>query len=1062
MADNEEILDFKVQLDIRDSLKALQTFTKAQAASMKAVSVSSARMGKEAEAASMRSAKASEKQADALGEVAKAYDEKAKKIENLQKTIRELEKVAEKADREEQQQIKERIDLLQKEHDTRKASLTEARKAGKTAGQHRHLKGDRRIAKDEARQIKSELKDVGQAMVEPMRAFLAKDAKGFLDASVKGAAKIFSKDTTKALSRGSRLFSQRGSLMSAAGSQRGGIRGAMTKGAGVGLKGVGKALGGLSKMLKPLAKLGPMLGAVGGGLMAIVKLFLDADSMVKEMNKNILQSASNIEFMAAHGSGGMAVLKDSLESVNKAATDASFNNRIGITKDEHTAIINVLTQEGVSLKNLDSQAKKSNRTLGELTQSVVASGVAYSRALGVPLQEINQLQAEMMVEMGSSIEQTELAFAQIARSASESGIAANKFFAAIKGASQDLSVWNMRMEDSVKLLGTMGKIMSPRNAQKFFQEMSSGFTQLGRQDLLKQSMMAGAQATKEANEGTMARMRKQIAGELGISPDDVKGKSFKELLQAGQNKGLDPQAMSMLTQQINQLETMRQGSKGGTYGQAYATRHADTAGQLKILEGALERYGGTLENPTSMAIGAVADSLGKSPDFVEALANLARTASAQKEIMLEQAKQGQGEYTVEQVEAMTKQELVNELGKTMLPKSDEDIRKSALQASEKQAALTQDIMTKFSNFVDSFMVRFYYTIMDILDWIKAIYKAIPWSKDNYDHGKLAGGEGGKALMQLLRQDGGTARVGKAVSNAASGQQLIEMMQMAGASKDQVASARKSLGSGRGLKKAGQYDAMAVLKKAGMDPSKVFEKALWGITGKEQQEKFVQQSGLQVPGAGLPPVPTSARPSAAELTGEAQEEQVEVAEKSAESLATVEGEQFKQTKEAKKQTRLAEKAPKDIKRGNLENLRQALYEFYLYKDEKKSDVIKALGGGNLGGGLDRLTNSTSQGWGAGLTLHNTGKDNKGTAWAPPAQKNAAGGLVTGIANGMAIVAAQGEGLASVGKGERIVPAGAGGGPVTVNVAGVGGRDLANLIEGKVVEGIREYKRREKLS
>jgi hypothetical protein len=82
----------------------------------------------------------------------------------------------------------------------------------------------------------------------------------------------------------------------------------------------------------------------------------------------------------------------------------------------------------------------------------------------------------------------------------------------------------------------------------------------------------------------------------------------------------------------------------------------------------------------------------------------------------------------------------------------------------------------------------------------------------------------------------------------------------------------------------------------------------------------------------------------------------------------------------------------------------------------------------------------------------------------AQGNAMGGLVTGVARGMAIVASQGEGLASVGKGERIVPAGGGGGASGVNVVvnGIGGPDLARLIEGKVVEGIREYRRREKFN
>jgi hypothetical protein len=76
-------------------------------------------------------------------------------------------------------------------------------------------------------------------------------------------------------------------------------------------------------------------------------------------------------------------------------------------------------------------------------------------------------------------------------------------------------------------------------------------------------------------------------------------------------------------------------------------------------------------------------------------------------------------------------------------------------------------------------------------------------------------------------------------------------------------------------------------------------------------------------------------------------------------------------------------------------------------------------------------------------------------------NASGGHVVGVADGRAVIAARGEGLASVGKGEKIVPSGGGGGNnITVNVNGIGGADLANHLRKKIAEGIYEYKRREK--
>lgn len=70
-------------------------------------------------------------------------------------------------------------------------------------------------------------------------------------------------------------------------------------------------------------------------------------------------------------------------------------------------------------------------------------------------------------------------------------------------------------------------------------------------------------------------------------------------------------------------------------------------------------------------------------------------------------------------------------------------------------------------------------------------------------------------------------------------------------------------------------------------------------------------------------------------------------------------------------------------------------------------------------------------------------------------------MTGINGGLAMVqASAGEGLASIGRGERIVPAGGGATNVSVAVNGIGGRDLEQLIRARVIDGIAEYKRRER--
>ena len=145
---------------------------------------------------------------------------------------------------------------------------------------------------------------------------------------------------------------------------------------------------------------------------------------------------------------------------------------------------------------------------------------------------------------------------------------------------------------------------------------------------------------------------------------------------------------------------------------------------------------------------------------------------------------------------------------------------------------------------------------------------------------------------------------------------------------------------------------------------------------------------------------------------------------------------------------------------LSALRVALFEYYMYSGTDRNTLLAAMSKGGVRDPRDmakRYGRATTETGGTAGALRDVGTQ------VEVLGAQARGGMVTGIASGIAVVAAQGEGLASVGRGERITPAGGGAaGGVHVSVNGIGGPDLARLIEGKVVEGIREYKRREKFN
>lgn len=146
--------------------------------------------------------------------------------------------------------------------------------------------------------------------------------------------------------------------------------------------------------------------------------------------------------------------------------------------------------------------------------------------------------------------------------------------------------------------------------------------------------------------------------------------------------------------------------------------------------------------------------------------------------------------------------------------------------------------------------------------------------------------------------------------------------------------------------------------------------------------------------------------------------------------------------------------KAVEGSVLAAVRTALFEYYMYKDLDKANVVEAMASKSL------TPRQFSQAIGQGAQVGKTGE-----VTLDALAGNATGGVVTGVNNGLAMVtAAAGEGLASVGAGERIVPAGGGGGGnnYQINVKGIGGQELAKIIEAKVIDGIHEYKRKERFS
>lgn len=1064
-----------------------------------------------------------------LEELTKTYKDEGKAIEDVMDTIDLLAKKAAKQNDADKKATLAEIDRLKKVGAAKIKSLR-----GKEGKEGRVMASG--MFKDAAKELGDTLKDTLSAV------FVSKDVKGALESSAKALVKGL-----KLSAAGGMKLNQAGSGLMAKGRDRGGMGGLAMKGGGAAMKGLGSMMGGIKPLIEMLTKIGPILGAIGGAAFSLVKIFLDMDAKVKDFNKDILASASNTEFMARAGNNTTVAytnIADTLDGIRDASYDLS-NIKWGISSDEYKAIVNTLNQEGVSLARIGDEADRSGKSVQDFTMDLAHVSVAYSRAFGVPLQEINTLQAEMMTSMGADLTQTKVAFEQMNKAAQESGISANKFFGMIRGVSQDLSLWGTRMEDAVKILGRLGKVMDPRNAQKFMQTAVQGLKNMGRTDRLRLSLLTGQGKMGKLVDRDIKRKADGLAKSFGMTGEDLMKKiSTKEGRGEleGQVQKMDPSQQGAIREALVDAQLQADRRKKGTFGTASAARELGPAAALEAMQGALAKFGGGKK--LSDIVGTIggemmAENLGISEEQLNGMAKFEKSIDNQRDVLKQQLESGNEQQMAAAraalkqagVTATTDKELsktVDELGYDQIMDTLSDGDKASLAAeakvedmATKQAGLQTSMLKKLEMILDWLMNSLYDLLMGLWDTVASIpgvggdhrlQKAVYGAKDP-EISKLfsaAQGDSEKFRKDLIEQGGLGKGIGDKLNKYLSAttpqektSSSFDVMQIVNAV-DHGFSAMKNGGQkGRESALAAGIDSDKADKiKDLMEEGKSFSNALTEAGASEKQKAEALKKSLwyldpswlasqmgslraatETPASGTPtktvrptnsptaPTPTAPEPNkttqpagggpAATPTAPpappevkdqvaAAQDNLSINKEQAATMASIDNQMDKFKMDTSFLNGPYSKAVGD---SVLKAVRTALFEYYMYKDIDQKTLVDTM---NSGG----FTPSTI---GSAVTDKALGIGSSGDQAVNFLKPHATGGMVTGVSNGLAQVsAAAGEGLASIGPGERILPAGRSGGstPVNVTVNGVGGDDLRKIIEAKVIDGIHEYKRKER--
>jgi hypothetical protein len=974
------------------------------------------------------------------------------------------------------------------------------------------------------------IKDGGQDLWEPFDKILGKDLPGAFESGGKLAGKLIEKTLrgTAAMTKiggglakefGKSLITK-GRISQAKGGLFGRAKGAAQVAGGAALGGLGKFADKLGPLLSVISKIGPLISGISTVMVGLIKLFIDAEAAAKEFNKDILATAGSAGFLYSNfGSvqGGADELGDTLKRIRDDATSLD-NMDWGINKDTHKAVLNSLTAEGVSLKRLNQEyanvaksaesAEGHARSYGTTTQM----NVAYSRLLGVALSEVSSLQAELMTELGMSVQGVEKQYSRIGRAAEEGGIASNKFFAIIRSVSADLSLYNSRMDETVNLLSMLGKVMSPRSAQKFLQTAMGAIKGMGRIQRLQVSLLAGTGKTQDVVQRDIGRTTKGIAEEIqkhvGGSIDDISKAltgSPEEIHRYMQQ--VPKEAQGAIREAITKLGIKKDMASKGVYGVGLAAGEVGPTAQLEIMQEALAKWGGgkTLRSGVgSIGLEQMSENLGVSRETLDQMIMLESAIDDQRAVLKSTLQHGSDEQKATLREQLTKlgvsgstdAELIEGVSSAgydqIMDSMDESARKQLEQGTKeidyaKETAKYQtSLLDKIEVISEFFMNQMYNILSSIYDiFVDSTLFGNDQKRKERDLAKAVKESKSSDIAKLLSESGGDAykfrgklmespEMGKFLASLESGTEDSQKVMrdfLTKAKPDELKQAIKdALGEGalyggkderakylelkqqadkfglsggsredfflrKGIREGGEANVSAL---SGEELEKVMSKLGWHM----DPASFVKALGEAKTAAGTPvatPVdmtamPRGAPPAAAQPAAPSgikpaamPEPEIPKGAASEEGQATMTTSIDDTNRALRKQGIVMDKSFLQTKYGRqiedsmLEAMRQALYEYYLYKDLKVEDVSKAVQGGlparELGAGL------------AGKLMEGVMPEEAITQLTG----NAVGGMVTSIRDGIASVQpAPGEGLASIGKGERIVSAGAGSGVVTVRL------------------------------
>lgn len=317
--------------------------------------------------------------------------------------------------------------------------------------------------------------------------------------------------------------------------------GNLFKKAGAGAAKGGEALGGPQKggIAELLTKLGPLLtgiGAIALGFAALVKVVMDADSRIKDLNKEILSSGTSALDMGEDISTALTQVRDAFSGTGAI----KYLDEFGTTTKENIAIMSSFAKSGLTYKELTGDINDQAKATERLRDANKAA-IVYAKLLGESAENVATNMGEMLEETSTTLEGIRARYHEIAVAAKESGFDTKRFYGMVLQMTSGMSMYNVRLSETLGMLLKFGKIMGPKEGAEFAQSLKEGMRGMSTQDRIRTRLKVGGEGVQRiAKMEAVGKAENIINTMRDLQKDATKKAALEKALEdAGHKGGVD-------------------------------------------------------------------------------------------------------------------------------------------------------------------------------------------------------------------------------------------------------------------------------------------------------------------------------------------------------------------------------------------------------------------------------------------------------------------------------------------------------------------------------------------